>query len=333
MSQTYDPVPETAELRRLRLGAPLRAPAMGTVLVLEQAVGDPLVVHHGERVPDPRIGNYRRMHQVVTTNRAVSIVLEAPSADPAFPFRITVRFGCQVVDPVAIARDGVHDMASALRPSLLGIVQEVTAKYDVLQGNAAAAAIAERLNGAYPLSAVRLSSFSASAEAIDAAEIVTTTRDLRVEDIRRTAMRPIATGGREEMLAHIMAKTGGDPTPLLDRERADREAVTKARLDALRVLMNSAEKVEDFNLSGIRQGAIDTFFPDAKPLGTAGTGAIRERLERKTKGELGNGSVVEGNTPPHAEPPAQPANSAPADGNGRRPSRVRGIATDSPGNE
>ncbi|QFU90763.1 hypothetical protein [Amycolatopsis sp. YIM 10] len=333
MSETYDPVPETVELRRLRVGTPLRAPAMGTVLVLERAVGEPVLVHHGERVPDRRIGNYRRMHRVVTTTRAVSVVIKAPSKDPAFPFSVTVRFGCQVVDPVAIARDGVHDIAAALRPSLAAIVQETTVGYDVLQSNAAAAAVAERLNTAYPLSAVRLTSFSASADALDTAEIVTTTRELRVEEIRRAAMRPIAGGGRTEMLAHIMAKTGGDPTPLLEREQAAREANTRASLDALRVLMGSTEKMEEFNTAEIRKHAVGTFFPDAKPLGTAGTGAIRERLERKVKGELDSPAVVEGNTPTHSEPPAQPADSPAADGNGNGhpPSRLRGTAAGSGG--
>jgi len=82
MNQTYDPILEITELRRVRTS--LRSPEMGTALVLERATGNPVVVWPGERVPDARTGNYRRMFRVDTANRALSFTERVPSSHSAF---------------------------------------------------------------------------------------------------------------------------------------------------------------------------------------------------------------------------------------------------------
>lgn len=316
MSQTYDPILDTGELHRLRFGAPLRSPAIGTTLVLERAVGEPLVIQHGERVPEARTGNYRRMYLVDTGVHGLSFTTKVPSADPAFPFTVTVNFACQITNPVIIARDNVRNMTAAFSPSLTTIVRGVSVGFDVLDSAAAEAAIAARLNSAHRHPAVQLTSFVATVEAMDVAEIITARRELRVLGMRRDAMRPVAGGGRNEMLAHFMAMADGDPTALLDREQAEREAHTHASLAALQLLMSS-DKMEDFNTTRITEQAVTTFFPGDDSL-VSKKGGIRDRLERKRRGQLeAGGPVIEEGAGTDAKE-KQP--------DGRRPNRVRGKA-------
>jgi hypothetical protein len=293
---------------------------MGTALVLERAVGEPVVVRPGDRVPDARIGNYRRLYRVDIANRGLAFAVSAPSSDPTFPFIVRISFACQVTDPVVIARDGVRDMTAALAPSLTTVVRDAAARFDVLQPAAAQAAITHLLNSAYPTSGVRLDGFAVTVDAADTAEIVTARREIRVQEMRRDAMRPVASGGRDEMLAHIMAMSDGDPTPLLDREQEAKDRSTQASLDALRVLMGSPTQLEDFNTTRISEQAMGTFFGDNSLLPPRRAG-IRDRIERKSRGELesGGGQVIEEGVPeppPDKEKPQEP---------GHRPSRVRGV--------
>jgi hypothetical protein len=333
MNQTYDPILEVGELRRLRVGAPLRTPAIGTAMVLERAIGEPLVIQHGERVPEARIGNYRRMYLVDTGVHGLSFTVEAPSADPAFPFTVTVNFACQITNPVIIARDNVRDMTAAFSPSLTTIVRSISVGFDLLQSAAAEAAITARLNSAHRQPAVLLTSFVATVEASDVADIVTARRELRVLEIRRDAMRPVAGGGRNEMLAHIMAMDDGDPAALLDREQHEREAHTTASLNALRLLMAS-DKLEEFNTSRISEQAMSTFFSGDDRLVSKRSG-VRDRLERKRRNQLEAGGPVieEGAAQPQHEKrqrqPAAPEQSDASQGkqaDGRRSKRVRGTA-------
>jgi hypothetical protein len=341
MNQTYDPVPESVPLRRFRASA-LRGPALGTALVLERSAGEPVVVMPGDRVPDPRTGNYRTLHRVDVANRAIGCTLTAPSADAAFPFTVAVCCGCQVTDPVLIVRDGVRDMAGALQSWLTGLIRAVTVRYDVLHPVGAETAIMSKLHAAYAPDGVRLSGFTVEVTASDTAEIVTANRELRVQEMRRDAMRPVARGGREEMLAHVMAMTGGDPTPLLDREQEAKESTTKASLLALSALMGS-DKLEEFNTSRISEKVMGEFFPGGEPLFGGKRAGIRERLDRKRK-------VIDSAAGPEpVDKPAEPVSPAdgadkssvdkpaagrpdppeaepkPADSGGAKPSRVRGL--------
>ncbi|MFC0115520.1 hypothetical protein [Kibdelosporangium aridum] len=330
MNQTYDPIEETVELRRLRVGSPLRTPGMGSVLVLERSVGAPMVIGPGERIPERRLGNYTRMHVVNTRPKALSFTTDAPSVDPAFTFQVTVSFGCQVTDPVAIARDGVRDMTAALVPSLTAIIRSVACQYDVLDPAPVEAEIGTRLNGAYPVSAVRLSGFSVQVTPADTTEIVTAQREIRVQGMYRDAMRPVAKGGREEMLAHVMGLTGGDPTPWLDREQKAKDQQVQASLDALRALMNSGEPLPQFNTSQISEQAMESFFPGS--LNGSKRGGIRDRIARKTRGVIEGNSVVEGDSAAKPDD-ADDAAAAKADEkpestakNGNDQSRLRGTA-------
>jgi len=333
MNQTYDPILETVELRRVRVAAPLRAPAMGTALVLERAVGEPLIVAPGDRVPEARLGNYRRMHRVDTANRALSFTANVPSVDPAFPFTVTVTLGCQVVDPVVVARDSIRDMTAALRPSITAAVRSAAARHDALDPPGAEASIKATLDGHRSPTGLRLTGFSVTVETADTAEIVTAKRETRVLEMRRDAMRPVASGSHEDMLAHVMALTGGDPTPLLDRERQDAEQQTKASLDMLRVLMGSG-KLEEVDTSRVAAEAVRTFFPGAPELPGVRSGGIREKLGRGgLRGTLNaGGPVIDGDSA--ADPRSGDADKADekpaADAGTQRASRVRGTASGAP---
>ena len=321
---TYDPILEMAEVRRPR--PPLRTPAIGTTMVLERGIGEPLVVRHGERVPEPRFGNYRRMYIVDTGVHGLSFTDQVPSADPAFPFTVTISFACQIIDPLVIARDSVRNMTAALSPSLTTIVRRISVGFDLLQSAQAEAAITAALNSAHRDPAVLLTNFVAVVEATDTADIITARRELRVHGIRYDGMLPVAKGGRSEMLAHIMAMEGGDPTALLDREQNEREAHTAASLAALQMLMSS-EKMEDFNTTRITEHAVTKFFPGDDALVGKKSG-LRDRLERKRRGELeaGSGQVIEESAPSVSEKPkhANDNGNQQQPANGRQSSRLRG---------
>ncbi|WP_410605725.1 hypothetical protein [Amycolatopsis sp. lyj-90] len=295
MSQTYDPILAVVQPRRLRVGAPLRGPSIGSALVLERLTGVPVVVWPTERVPDARTGHYRRIHHVDVANRGLELTVRAPSSDPAFPFSVTLRFSCRITDPVSIVKDNIRDVTAALAPSLSAIVRETASRFDVLHPSDAEAEIARRLTMAHPTSTVELTGFSASVEMVDTEEIVTDRRRNRVGEQSRTAMRPVANGGREEMLAHIMGMTGGNPMPLLAHEDERNDAETQAKLAALSILMGQGNDMEEFNTSEISKQALDEFYrgKDLFPVRPRG---VRERIGR-SRAALKGGPIVEGGHP------------------------------------
>jgi hypothetical protein len=297
---------------------------MGTALVLERAVGKPVVVTAGQRIPEAHFGNYTVLHRVDVGNRAVGATFDSPSADHSFPFTVNVSFGCQVVDPVVVVRDGIRDMAGALHAWLAGQIRPISMRYDATRPTEAELAIRSALGGAYQPDGLRLSGFAVAVTTDDVADFVTTQRELRVLEMRRDGMRPVARGGREEMLAHVMALSDGDPTPLLDREQEAREASARNSLDALATLMGS-DRVEEFNRARIADKAMSEFFPggDSAPGKRPG---IRDRIERKRKAiDSGDVTAIDAEVVPAAPdaPEAKPGtdDQKPA----ARPSRIRGL--------
>jgi hypothetical protein len=329
---TYNPIIECVELRRVRIGSPLRTPANGTALVLERAVGAPVVVRHGERVQEARLGNYRRMYVVDVATRGVSFTTAAPSKDHAFPFTVTVRFSCQVTNPVTIARNDVTDMTAALSPSLATIVREVAARFDVLHPTEAESAINARLNSAYPTIDVELSGFSVFVNVPDTAEIISKIREHRVEGMVREHHRDIAAGGREALILHGLTK-GADPLEILDRHRQDAALEMDMKLEALRALTGDTAHAAD--KTDIHRQMLSEFFPGDDSAAKTRS-SMRDRLNRRTNAALDGGRVVEGTAPadpPAAETststtkdPAAPTSEVPAPppSNGARSSRVRG---------
>lgn len=321
MNQTYNPIIQRLELRRLRLGSPLRAPELGTAMVLERAEGKPLVIDHGKRVPDARLGNYRRMYLIDVANRGLAFTIPTASSDPAFPFNVTVRFACRITDPVAVARDDITDMTAALLPSLSSVIRETAASFDVLYPAAAENAISFRLNSAHASPIVQLGSYSVSVTMVDAEDFVTEQRKIRVRKLTYDSMRPIAGGSREDMLAHVMSIDDGDPMALLDRERAERAAETQTKIEVLRALTGS--DMEDFSASEVRDQVLGEFFDRSKSV-PGKRNKLRDGLESRAKAAIEEAKVVEGNVPQPAksddESPVSPV--VPPSQNGS--SRLRG---------
>jgi hypothetical protein len=295
MIQTYNPILETVELSRFRFGSPPKSPKLGTALVFERDRGEPLTVWPGQRVPDARTGNYRRMHRIDTAPHGLAMTVTAPSQDAAFPFSVTVRCACKVTNPVVIARDGIYDMAASLVPSVQQAVRVVAAHFDAMHPTAAEMAITAQLGSAYAPDGVELNGFTASVSMVDAAEIVSARREIRVQGMRRGAMREVVDGGDEEMLAHVMSIDNGSPMEIIDRQRMDRAAAVEAQLEALKVLTNSSE---DVDLAAVRKQTMKEFFPTNS--GLAEKGRLRDRL----KGQAAISGGTE--TPPESQPTPKP---------------------------
>ncbi|TCO48918.1 hypothetical protein EV192_115139 [Actinocrispum wychmicini] len=257
--------------------------------MLERPRGEPVVVRQGQRVPDARLGNYRRLYVVDMAPRGLSFTENAPSADPAFPFAVKVGFACQVTDPVAIVRDGVTDMTACLSPSMASIVRQVAVGFDVLDPASAEAAITHRLVTADSVPSLRLNNFTVRVAPIDSAEIISARRELRVQEMKRDAMRPVAGGDRTEILAQIMALMDGDPTPLLDREQEAKERHTQAILDMVGQVNGSTGPKRDYVASRIKEEAMNTFFPGSLTSGKRG--GIRDRIERKSRAVVAGDSA------------------------------------------
>jgi hypothetical protein len=175
---TYDPILSTS--------AQLASPRMGTALVLETALGEPLVVLHGERVPERQIGGYRRANLVDLRLHGLVLEAQLPSRDTfldgvadvtrlqlnsPFPFQATVSFTCQVTNPAMVAAVGIRDMTAAVRPRLVKILRAVSHRYDVLDVAVAEAALNSALDRYYGNSAVRLGQFTVELETGDLAAL------------------------------------------------------------------------------------------------------------------------------------------------------------------
>lgn len=171
---TYDPILATA--------APRATPRAGTALVLETALGERLVVLHGERVPDRHTAGYRRSHLVDLTPHGLELEAELPSQDRSFSFAATVSFTCQVTNPAMIATGGIRDLTAAIRPRLVKILRAVAQRYDVLDVAIAEAALNSALDRYYGNSAVRLGQFLVELETGDLSAL---------HELRRLTGRPM----------------------------------------------------------------------------------------------------------------------------------------------
>ncbi|MGQ0841405.1 hypothetical protein [Actinokineospora sp.] len=334
MTRTYNPILEITELRRIRVAAPIRPPRFGTALVLDAADGA-VLVRHGERVPDARTGNYRRCLLIDTASYGLQFDARLPSSDSSFTFASQVNFTCQVVDPVTIALNNVTNMTESLRPSMTKVLREVSQRFDILDVANAEAALNDALDRVGPAVAVRLGGFSVEVASGDTSEIHRLRGEVRLDEIRRSAMRPVVQGGRDEMVAQIMALNNGDPSTVLGHEAAVAALEKDQLLEALKILSNTGEKTEAFDterkrdqiyeqLLGGKGGVLSapTRRGPLRPRLTAGRGTpesvVVEQVE-PVDGRPGQGEPVRGPRPSTSDGSAAPEEK-------RRPSRLRGTA-------
>ena len=274
---TYDPILETRELSRFRVFAPLASPGLGTALVLQPAEGDPLVIEAGQRVPEARLGDYRRSFLVDLGQYGLRMDERLPTRDPSFQFQCSVTFNCRVLDPAAVARMNIRDMTSAVRLTLVRIMRRVGRDYDISGFNDAEAALNDALERFRGDRAIQLSSFLV--ELAPGGEYHDTMRGIRMDDIRRGAMEDVVAGGQQSIWAQWLAKHDGDPSELIELEARSKALEQEHLLDAMRIVSSSGEKTEPFDTNAERRRLLGRLVSDPE-IGSLdrGRGSRRSRL-------------------------------------------------------
>ena len=257
---TYDPILEVQELRRFRILAPLASPAIGTALVLEPYAGEPLIIKAGERVPEARMGAYRRSFLVDLGQYSLRLEERLPSRDPSFLFPCAVTFSCRVLDPAAVARLNIRDMTAALRLSMVRIMRGVARDYDVSEFNEAEPALNGALEHFRGDRAIELSGFLV--EFAPGGEYLDTLRGIRMDDIRRRAMEGVVAGGRETMYAQWLAKHDGDPSELIQYDAESKALESEHLLRAMQIISSSGEKTEAFDTNAERRRLLGRLVSD-----------------------------------------------------------------------
>ncbi|MEC3975717.1 hypothetical protein [Amycolatopsis sp. H20-H5] len=238
---TYDPIREIVPLRRIRVFKPVAPPPLGTCLVLEPDEGPPLVIEAGQRVPEARLGHYKRAYVVDLGRYGLRLEERLPSADPAFQFTASVSFTCRVHNPAIIATRGVRDITAFVRLPMAKMMRAVSRSYDIGESNDAEAALNAQLETFTGDSAVQLGGYLVELEAgggaaRSSAEFHDTSREIRMDRMRRAPMSEVVSGGRDALRAQWLATHGGDPSELLEFEEANKAREAEQLLRAIGAL-------------------------------------------------------------------------------------------------
>lgn len=310
MTRTYNPILDREDVPRRWFRSSMTPPELGTAVVLVPKSGDPVVIWHGQRPQSTSIGKHRR-YVVDIANRGISFDMKAASANPVFPFAITVELACRVTNPFTIVRDNIQDMTAALMPSLAREVRDIAAMFDVLRPTEAARAIELRLGSAQPSGDVELTGYSVTVAPENTQGYVEAKQELGVQQLRRDGMKEVAQGSAEAQIAQLLATNHGDIREVLDYITNERNHDDAVKLKALEIAMGG--DLEDMDAADVQRNALTNIF------GGNGNGgrreSMRERLERKNKGAIESAKVVDVSTPvaekadsgPAAKPATPPA--------------------------
>jgi hypothetical protein len=309
--QTYNPIVERTDVAKRWFGSSVPAPELGTAHVLVRKTAEPIVVWHGHPVPSGKLGEYRR-YVVDVANHGISFIAKAASAEAVFPFAVTVKLVCRVLNPVTIVRDNILDMTAALRPSLEREVRDTAARFEVLQPTDAARAIEARLSSAHPSPDVELSGYSVTVVPLDTQGVVAAKQELAVQAVRREGMQAVSHGSLEERIAQLLATNNGDVREVLAYLSNERNTEAEIKLKALQIAMGG--NMEDVDVADVHRNAFGNLF-GGSDIGAGGKReTMRERVERKNKAAIESGRVVQGDASPvaaaekpEADPPAKPA--------------------------
>lgn len=320
INTTYNPVLEVSELSWLRLTTPIRSPRIGTALVLERTTGERVVVASGERVPERHLGRYHRSYLVDLGRYGVKLHEQLPSRDPSFPFLATITFACQVLDPVAVIASGITDMTAAVRASLTRTMRTVAARHDVLSVASAEAALNSALDRFTGNDVIGLDSFVVELDTGHTSAIHEVRRTARLDGMRREEMAEVVRGGRDALIAQMLAKNNGDPSALMAHEADLKARESENQLEALRIVTASGERMEGFDARKHRDEILGRFLGpgDEKPSEPG------KRLSRRSRVVGSLGPKPGGTTPPDDVGPT------PQDGAAWRSSRVRGTSPEEP---
>ncbi|MCE6998412.1 hypothetical protein LZG04_26955 [Saccharothrix sp. S26] len=286
IQETYNPILHQRSGILLRFTT-LRAPQRGTALVLEHRDGRLDVIAAGAPAPGRRGGGHRTAYLIDMTSHGLTFTVPSRSADP-WMFSVTFRFSCSVIEPTVVVREGHRDMAAAVYESMATVARSVTPKFGVLDGDRAAIEVLDILRGARSPYGLDLSVVSVDVDAADAEDLRATQRNLLLERINREARRDVATGSRDEMLAHYMAINNGDPSAFLKMERDAQEAEAKVNLDLVRAALESG-KLSAGESTRISKRILDRVVPTPQP---GRTGQLRDRLRGTVPGALDAGHAV-----------------------------------------
>lgn len=316
---TFNPIVEEFTPSLVRLMDRLKSPSIDTALVLEPARGEPVLVKSGEVVPGRFVGRYRRAVLIDLKTYQLAYSDEIPSADPAFAFFAQVVLNCQVTNPVEVMRSGIRDVTTALRPHLAKEMHRVVRRFDITDQHAATEALHDHLDRVRGGGGFELSDFYVTLTS----DYHSTNRDIRIEKVRRGAMREVVDGGHPELIAQHLLKNDNDPTALLaaEAEAADRD---KDRMvDIVRI--SGEDDSDPVDGREVRRRAFGKILGD--PAMLKGTTEGRRRLSRRehleSRGDVPPAAIA----PPTAEPPPESGAPEPP----RRVSRLRGSAVDRPG--
>ena len=292
MTRTYNPIVKCTDVPARLFGSLKPAPELGTAVVLVRKAAEPIVMWHGQNLPSVRVGQHRR-YVVDVANRGISFQMRAASANPVFPFSVTVELACRVLNPYTIARDNIQDMTAALMPSLAREVRDTAARFDVLRPTDAARAIEQRLASAQPSGDVELTGYSVNVEPENTLGVVEAKQELSVQQLWRDELQGVSHGGPEEQMAQLLATNNGDVREVLDHIASERKADTEAKLKALQIAMGG--NLEDMDVADVQRNAFSNIFGNNENGGRRET--MRERLQRRNKGLLEGPQVVEGSAP------------------------------------
>ncbi|HSV64691.1 MAG TPA: hypothetical protein VLJ59_02130 [Mycobacteriales bacterium] len=282
-TNTYDPILDLRELPRFRVFGSLPPPGLGTALVLEPGAGNPLVINAGERVPDARLGHYRRSYLVDLKPYRLRLEEWLPSRDPAFLFETAVTFTCRAEDPALVACTGIRDVTAALRNPLVAIMRPIAQQYDIAELSATERALNQALQSFGGDRAFRLGGYlvelAVGGDAIaGSAAYHDTSREIRLEEMRRKPMSEVVAAGRDELVAQWLTKHGGDPDALLGMEADAKELEVFQILRAMEIVSSSGEKTESFETREQLRRLSSRFMPEPGAIGPPERGGRRSRL-------------------------------------------------------
>jgi hypothetical protein len=288
---SYDPfILFEQELPRLRFNQRAPSPTAGQALVL---VGGPeiLVVRPGERVPNWLLGDYRYLYKMDVGEHPLALDCRLPARDGAFVFQAHLAYTAFVRDPATVATSRVRNVAAAVAPYLMQVMRNCSMDFD-----ASDVGRAERKINAELVSAVGDSGIGVHRCIVQLT--IDDDEGTGIREHRRTLMEISNRGmrfrqyedflrdGDTNLLTLHLAEHPEDAGALFNMLK-DRESEESDRfLQTLRVVLNSSDGDEDFEIDEGRRRMVKSLFDKAAPDGMS---PMRRISASRVRGTLAAG--------------------------------------------
>jgi hypothetical protein len=301
---TYDPfLIFEQELPRMRFSQRTPAPSAGEALVL---VGGPemLVVRSGERVPSWYLGNYRYLYKLDLGEHPLVVEGRLPANDGAFVFQAHLTYTAFVADPVLVTTTRVRNVAAVVVPYLMRIMRDCSLDFDAGDVGPAERKINRALAAATGDGGIGVHRCIAQLT-IDAEEGAgvrghrRTLMEMSDREMRFRQYEAFLRDGDTKLLTLHLAEHPDDAGALFNllKEREDKEA--DRFLETLRVVLNSDDAGEDFEVEEGRRRMLRSLFDKAEP---GGMSPMRRISASRVRGTLSTPPAPAG-----AEPEKKPA--------------------------